>query len=115
MTVIGIPCRFNRLLTMRLKEVVKNASESDLKGFLGYTEDQVVSSDLISNTHSSIFDVMAGIQLSPTFAKLVSCYDNENRYSNRVVDLILKYMAIISPVVLLANHARGLRSSICAL
>ena len=77
----------------------------DLKGFPGYTEDQVVSSDFMSYTHSSTFHVMTGIQLSPTFAKLlVSCYDNDNWYSNRVVDL-LEYLANVSSVILLANRA----------
>ena len=51
---------------------MKEASETDLKGFLAYTEDQVVSSDFISDTHSSVFDALAGIQLNPTFVKLVS-------------------------------------------
>ena len=59
--------------------MVMERKHPDLKGFLGYTEDQVVSSDFMSYTHSSTFHVMAGIQLSPTFAKLlVSCYDNDN-------------------------------------
>jgi len=74
-----------------IKAAVKAASEGPMKGVLGYTEDQVVSSDFIGDTHSSIFDARAGIQLTPTFVKLVSWYDNEYGYSTRVVDLI-KYV-----------------------
>jgi len=71
---------------------IKEASETGpLKGILGYTEDLVVSTDFLGDDRSSIFDAKAGIQLSPTFVKLVSWYDNEFGYSNRVIDLI-KYM-----------------------
>lgn len=71
-----------------IKAVVKGAAEGKLKGVLGYTEDQVVSTDFLGDTHSSIFDAAAGIQLSPKFVKLVSWYDNEYGYSARVVDLV---------------------------
>lgn len=71
-----------------IKAKVKAASEGPLKGILGYTEDEVVSSDFIGDKHSSIFDAKAGIQLSPQFVKLISWYDNEYGYSLRVVDLI---------------------------
>ncbi|BAO42370.1 Glyceraldehyde-3-phosphate dehydrogenase 2 [Kluyveromyces marxianus] len=71
-----------------IKAVVKKASENELKGVMGYTEDAVVSSDFLGDTHSSIFDAAAGIQLSPQFVKLVSWYDNEFGYSTRVVDLV---------------------------
>lgn len=71
-----------------IKQKIKQASENELKGILEYTEDDVVSTDFIGDTHSSIFDAKAGIQLSPTFVKLVSWYDNEYGYSTRVVDLI---------------------------
>jgi len=60
-----------------------------MKGILAYTEDQVVSSDFIGDSHSSIFDAGAGISLNPNFVKLVSWYDNEYGYSCRVVDLIV--------------------------
>jgi len=71
-----------------IKECVKHASETNLKGILGYTEDAVVSSDFVSDTRSSIFDAEAGIALTDNFVKLVSWYDNECGYSNRVLDLI---------------------------
>merc|ERR1712112_783460 len=67
---------------------IKEASEGPMKGILGYTEDMVVSTDFLGDNRSSIFDAKAGIQLSGTFVKLVSWYDNENGYSNRVIDLI---------------------------
>merc|ERR1712046_55806 len=67
---------------------IKEASEGDMKGILGYTEDQVVSSDFVGDSHSSIFDQKAGIALADDFVKLVSWYDNEWGYSSRVVDLI---------------------------
>jgi glyceraldehyde 3-phosphate dehydrogenase len=71
-----------------IKEAIKAASEGELKGILGYTEDAVVSSDFVSDTRSSIFDASAGIALSDNFIKLVSWYDNESGYSNRCLDLI---------------------------
>ena len=83
-------------LTARLKKdatyeqicaEVNLASETYLKGVLGYTEDAVVSQDFVSCPLSSIFDADAGIQLSPKFVKVVSWYDNEWGYSNRLVDL----------------------------
>lgn len=70
-----------------IKAEIKRASENELKGILGYTEDAVVSSDFLGDTRTSIFDADAGIMLSPTFVKLVSWYDNEVGYSNKVVDL----------------------------
>jgi glyceraldehyde 3-phosphate dehydrogenase len=87
-------------LTVRLEKptsyeeickVMKKASEGELKGILGYTEDQVVSNDFIGDARTSIFDAGAGIQLSPTFVKVVSWYDNEMGYSTKVVELI-EYM-----------------------
>ena len=88
-------------LTVRLKKPakyaeicakMKEASETSMKGVLGYTEDAVVSNDFIGDARTSIFDAEAGIQLSDTFVKVVSWYDNEWGYSNKVVDL-LTYIA----------------------
>ena len=85
-------------LTVRLEKptsydeiaaAVKAASEGELKGILGYTEDLVVSQDFVSDARTSIFDKDAGIMLSPTFVKLVSWYDNEWGYSNKLTDLLI--------------------------
>ncbi len=73
---------------------MKAAFEGELKGILGYTEDMVVSSDFIHDPRTSIFDAKAGIALTDTFVKVVSWYDNEWGYSNKVVELI-KYMASV--------------------
>ncbi|MGE5395095.1 MAG: type I glyceraldehyde-3-phosphate dehydrogenase, partial [Candidatus Saccharibacteria bacterium] len=87
-------------LTVRLQKettyaeicaAMKAASEGELKGVLGYTEDEVVSNDFLGDSRTSIFDAKAGIQLSPTFVKVVSWYDNEMGYSTKVVELI-EYM-----------------------
>lgn len=71
-----------------IKAAMKSASEGAMKGVLGYTEDAVVSNDFIGDARTSIFDAGAGIQLSDKFVKVVSWYDNEWGYSNKVVDLI---------------------------
>jgi len=75
-----------------IKAAMKTASETNLKGVLGYTEDQVVSNDFLGEERTSVFDAGAGIMLNETFVKVVSWYDNEWGYSCKVVDLIL-YMA----------------------
>ena len=67
---------------------MKKASEGQLKGILGYTEDEVVSSDFLGDSRTSIFDAKAGIQLTESFVKVVSWYDNEWGYSNKVLDLV---------------------------
>jgi len=94
-------------LTVRLEKpasysdicaTMKEASEGAYKGIIGYTEDEVVSSDFIGDTRSSIFDAKAGISLNNNFAKLISWYDNELGYSHRVVDL-LTYVAKASNLV----------------
>ncbi len=72
-----------------IKKVFQTASEGVLKGILGYTEEAVVSQDFVSDDRTSIFDAGAGIELSPKFYKIVSWYDNEFGYSNKLVDLAL--------------------------
>ena len=74
---------------------MKEASENELKGVLGYTEDAVVSADFLGDTRTSIFDAKAGIALTDTFVKVVSWYDNEIGYSNKVLDLIA-HMATVN-------------------
>ena len=69
-------------------EAMKKASQNELKGILGYTEDEVVSSDFLGDARTSIFDAKAGIALTDTFVKVVSWYDNEIGYSNKVLDLV---------------------------
>jgi glyceraldehyde 3-phosphate dehydrogenase len=76
-------------------EAMKRASETYLKGILAYTSDEVVSSDFIHDKNSSIFDAGSGVELNPKFFKLISWYDNEWGYSNRVVDLTKKIAAKI--------------------
>jgi glyceraldehyde 3-phosphate dehydrogenase len=71
-----------------IKAAMKKASEGELKGILGYTEDAVVSTDFVGCPLTSIFDAGAGIALSDTFVKIVAWYDNEMGYSNKVCDLI---------------------------
>jgi len=89
-SVVDLTCRLEKPANYDLiKQTIKKASESpEWKGILGYTEDQVVSSDFVGDSRSSIFDADAGISLNPNFVKLISWYDNEYGYSHRVVDLI---------------------------
>lgn len=94
-SVVDLTCRLEKAATYEeIKAAIKKASENELKGILGYTEDEVVSSDFIHDVRTSIFDAKAGIALNDNFVKLVSWYDNEWGYSNKVVDLIA-YMAKI--------------------
>ena len=71
-----------------IKAVIKEASEGEMKGILGYTDEDVVSSDFLGDARTSIFDAKAGIALNKSFVKLVSWYDNEWGYSNKVLELI---------------------------
>lgn len=73
---------------------MKEASEGEMKGILGYTEDAVVSSDFLNDTRTSIFDATAGIALSDTFVKVISWYDNEIGYSNKLLDLVRRMAEI---------------------
>jgi len=92
-SVVDLTCRLQKPASMEeINAAIKSAAEGKMKGVLGYTEDMVVSSDFNGSTFSSIYDAKACIQLNNQFVKLVSWYDNENGYSNRVVDLI-KVMA----------------------
>jgi glyceraldehyde 3-phosphate dehydrogenase len=90
-SVVDLTVKLDKPATYdQLKAAMKEAAESDkYKRFVSYTEDEVVSSDFIGDTHSCIFDAKAGISLNPHFAKLVAWYDNEMGYSNRVIDLIV--------------------------
>jgi glyceraldehyde 3-phosphate dehydrogenase len=76
----------------QIKDALRAASLGDMKGYLDYTDEAVVSTDFIGDTHSSIFDATAGIALTDNFVKLVSWYDNETGYANRCIDLI-RHMA----------------------
>lgn len=92
-SVVDLTARLNK--GAKYEEIcaaIKEAANGPLKGILGYTDEEVVSTDFIGDTHSSIFDAKAGISLNDNFVKLISWYDNEYGYSNRVVDLI-KYIA----------------------
>jgi len=71
-----------------IKKAMKEASEGELKGILGYTEDEVVSTDFLGDARTSIFDAKAGISLNDNFVKVVAWYDNEWGYSNKIVDLV---------------------------
>lgn len=77
-----------------IKLAMKKASEGAMKGVLGYTEEPVVSQDFVSEVQTSVFDAAAAIELNSTFFKLVSWYDNEFGYSNKLVDLALKIKAL---------------------
>ena len=87
-SVVDLTCNLAKPTTYEeICKVMKNAAENEMKGIIEYTEDPVVSSDFISDPHTSIFDATAGIMLTDTFVKLVAWYDNEWGYSNKLVDL----------------------------
>ena len=87
-SVVDLTYNLEKPTTMEeICRVMKEASEGELKGILAYTEDPVVSSDFLGDPHTSIFDATAGIQLTDTFVKLISWYDNEWGYSNKLIDL----------------------------
>lgn len=94
-SVVDLTCRIEKAATYEeIKAAVKAAADGPMKGVLGYTEDSVVSSDFIGDARTSIFDAEAGIMLNPNFVKLVSWYDNEWGYSNKVLDM-LAHMATV--------------------
>ncbi|XP_050380045.1 glyceraldehyde-3-phosphate dehydrogenase, cytosolic-like [Argentina anserina] len=95
-SVVDLTLRLEKQATYdEIKNAIKTESEGSLKGILGYTDDDVVSSDFLGDNRSSIFDAKAGIALNDNFVKLVSWYDNEWAYSSRVIDLIC-HMASVS-------------------
>ncbi|KAG2576444.1 hypothetical protein PVAP13_6NG019600 [Panicum virgatum] len=92
-SVVDLTVRIEKAASYEdIKKAIKAASEGPLKGIMGYTEEDLVSTDFTGDSRSSIFDAKAGIALNEHFVKLVSWYDNEWGYSNRVVDLI-RHMA----------------------
>lgn len=89
-SVVDLTCRLEKAASYEtIKAAMKAASEGDMKGILGYTEDEVVSTDFLGDARTSIFDAKAGISLNDNFVKIVSWYDNEWGYSNKLVDLIV--------------------------
>ena len=89
-SVVDLTCNLEKPATYEeICEAVKCASENELKGILEYVDEPLVSSDFIHDSHTSIFDAKAGIQLTDTFVKLVAWYDNEWGYSNKLVDLAI--------------------------
>ncbi|MCF0163751.1 MAG: type I glyceraldehyde-3-phosphate dehydrogenase [Bacteroidales bacterium] len=89
-SVVDLTCRLEKACTYEdVCNAMKAASEGELKGVLGYTEDAVVSSDFLGDARTSIFDAKAGIQLNSNFVKVVSWYDNEWGYSNKVLEMIV--------------------------
>ena len=94
-SVVDLTCKLAKPTTYEdIKLAVKKASETNMKGIVGYTEEPVVSTDFVSDPRTCIFDASAGIMLNDTFVKLVAWYDNEWGYSNKTVDLIA-YMASV--------------------
>ncbi|MEA5011345.1 MAG: type I glyceraldehyde-3-phosphate dehydrogenase [Angelakisella sp.] len=94
-SVVDLTCKLAKPTTYaEICQAIKDASENELKGILGYTDEDVVSSDFYTDPRTSIFDAKAGIMLNETFVKLVSWYDNEWGYSNKLCDLI-KHMASV--------------------
>ncbi|KAL0421516.1 UNVERIFIED_CONTAM: Glyceraldehyde-3-phosphate dehydrogenase, cytosolic [Sesamum latifolium] len=94
-SVVDLTVRLEKEATYEeIKAAIKEESENKLKGILGYTEDDVVSTDFVGDSRSSIFDAKAGIALSKNFVKLVSWYDNEWGYSSRVIDLIVHIASV---------------------
>jgi glyceraldehyde 3-phosphate dehydrogenase len=88
-SVVDLTARLEKGATYeQIKKAMKDASEGELKGILGYTEDEVVSTDFVGDARTSIFDAKAGIALNDNFVKVVSWYDNEWGYSNKLIDLV---------------------------
>jgi len=93
-SVVDLTCRLGSSVSLdEIKQVIKTASENELEGILGYTEDGVVSQDFVSETRTSVFDANASIALNNNFFKLISWYDNEYGYSSKLIDLAL-YLSV---------------------
>jgi len=87
-SVVDLTCELSREATYaQICAAMKAASEGPLAGILGYTDDEVVSTDMRGDSRTSIFDAKAGLQLDPTFVKLIAWYDNEWGYSSKLLDL----------------------------
>lgn len=94
-SVVDLTCRLVKGASYdEIKAAMKTASETTMKGILGYTEDAVVSNDFLTDSRTSIFDAGAGISLNANFVKVVSWYDNEWGYSNKLLDLIIHMDAV---------------------
>ena len=90
-SVVDLTVKTSKATSVKaIKKAFKDAAEGSMKGVVGYTEDAVVSQDFVSETRTSVFDADSAIELNPTFFKLVSWYDNEFGYSNKLVDLAEK-------------------------
>ena len=88
-SVVDLTVRLNKPASYdQIKKAMKTASEGELKGILGYTEEDVVSTDFLGDARTSIFDAKAGIALNDNFVKVVAWYDNEWGYSNKLIDLV---------------------------
>jgi glyceraldehyde 3-phosphate dehydrogenase len=89
-SLIDLTLRFkNSTSYLKIKEAIKTASENELKGILGYTEDEVTSQDFVSEPRTSVFDANAGLALNENFFKIISWYDNEFGYATKIVDLMV--------------------------
>ena len=94
-SVVDLTCRLEKPASYdEIKKAMKAASEGPMKGVLAYTEDDVVSSDFIGDSHTSIFDAKAGISLNDNFVKVISWYDNEWAYSCKILDLIVHMASV---------------------
>jgi glyceraldehyde 3-phosphate dehydrogenase len=105
-SVVDLTCRLEKPAKWEdICKAMKDASEGELKGVLGYTEDEVVSSDFIGDPRTSIFDAKAGIALNDRFIKVVSWYDNEMGYSNKIVDFAVFMQSVDSKAPATAGKA----------
>ena len=113
-SVVDLTCRLEKPAKYDdIKAAVKAAAEGPMKGIMGYTEDDVVSSDFIGEPCTCVFDAKAGIALNDTFVKLVAWYDNEWGYSCKVMDLIL-HMAAVDSVSTVGTKSSATRKAAVA-